>query len=465
MAGDFTFDYTPPPTLRRMMLSDARVRVVRGPVGSGKTTAMIMELLRRAAAQAPGPDGIRRSRGVVVRNTLPQLKSTCLESIMTLLGPIARYRASDHIVQIRAGDIHSDWLLLPLDTAENVQRLLSLELTFGWISEVREVDPQIAMDVYSRLGRYPSKAIVPPTWYGLVMETNSFSEDSPWNELLEHNLPDNWEYFIQPSGLSPEAENVENLPPDYYKDMVASNTPEWVEQYVENKVTPSLSGQAVYKESWVDDFHTARGLTTAQGMPLIVGMDFARWPAAVITQLDNRGSLRVFKELEHENCGVEKFVDEDLLPTLMEDERFRSKSILVVGDPSGISRGEIGEESVFDMLKRKGFSAAPAMTNNIQPRIRAVEKYLLQQRSGKAALLVDRDGCPKLIQGFRGEYRYKRKRGSGVMDTKPDKANRPFADLHDALQYACLGTSKQILGRVMVRSREPERPPPIASWT
>jgi hypothetical protein len=425
---------------------------------------MIMELLRRASEQEPGPDGIRRSRGAIVRNTLPQLKSTCLESVRTLLNPIINYRVTDHTVQIRAGDIHADWMLLPLDTPENINRLLSLELTYAWVSEFREIDPEIVMAVYSRLGRYPSATTTGSTWYGLVMETNSFSEDSPWNERLELALPNNWDYFVQPSGLAPEAENIENLPDTYYSDMVASNTEEWVEQYVENKITPSLSGQAVYKSSWSNKFHLHEGLVPIKGVPLLIGMDFARWPAAVICQLDTRGTLRVFHELEMENTGVEKFVTEKLIPVLMNDSRFRGHSSYIVGDPSGVTRGEIGEESVFDMLKRVGLSAMPATTNNITPRLRAVEKFLLGQRGGEAALQVDKDHCPLLVQGFRSEYRFKKKRTGEVAD-KPDKTNRPFADLHDALQYACLGTAKNMIGKVM-RPTEPPKPPPAAGgWT
>jgi hypothetical protein len=448
------------------MASDARIRAIRGPVGSGKTSACIMELLRRAGQQEPGPDGLRRTKGAIVRNTLGQLKSTCLESIRTLLGPVMTYRVSDHTVQIRAGDIHADWLLLPLDTPENVQRLLSLELTYAWVSEFREIEPQIVMDVYSRCGRYPSPAIVNPTWYGVIMETNSFSQDSPWNDRLELDLTEGWDYFVQPSGLSPEAENIDHLVPTYYEDMVRNNTEEWIAQYVENKITPSLSGQAVYKSSWADDFHIAKDrLKPQRGLPLIVGCDFARWPAAVICQLDLRGGLKVFQELEMENTGVEKFMNEKLIPTLMNDERFRGFSSYIIGDPSGIARGEIGEESVFDMIKRLGLPAMPAMTNKITPRLRAVEKFLLGQRGGEAALLVDPYGCPLLIRGFRSEYRFRNKKGSGMSESKPDKDNRPFADLHDALQYACLGTAGNMIGRVMQPTRDSKPPPPISGWT
>jgi hypothetical protein len=41
------------------MKSDAFSRIVAGPVGSGKTTACVFELFRRALEQHPSHDGIR----------------------------------------------------------------------------------------------------------------------------------------------------------------------------------------------------------------------------------------------------------------------------------------------------------------------------------------------------------------------------------------------------------------------
>jgi len=143
-------------------------------------------LLRRAIEQEPDPkDKIRRTRFVIVRNTMPQLKATSMKTIQELLRGVAVYRAQDHSFDIKFGDVESEWIMLPLDTPENVQRLLSLDLTGGWLSELRELPPQILLDVFSRCGRYPSKMNGGPSWYGVIGETNSFSEDSPWNAILE----------------------------------------------------------------------------------------------------------------------------------------------------------------------------------------------------------------------------------------------------------------------------------------
>ncbi len=53
-------------TLTAFHRSDAFVRGVRGPVGSGKSTGMSWEIMRRAREQKPAPDGKRKSRWATI---------------------------------------------------------------------------------------------------------------------------------------------------------------------------------------------------------------------------------------------------------------------------------------------------------------------------------------------------------------------------------------------------------------
>lgn len=463
-------NYTAPPTIAKFMQSDQRVRIVRGPVGSGKSSGMVIELLRRATEQAPDPkDGIRRTRFVVVRNTLPQLQSTSAKTIAELLRGIAHYEAQAKTFWIKTGDIESEWIMLPLDTPDNVQRLLSLDLTAGWLSELRELPPQILLDVLSRCGRFPSMMNGGPTWYGVIGETNSFSEDSPWNTILEEKdlmgkpLPVTWGYWTQPGARDATAENKENLVPGYYEDLITSNTPAWIEQYIDNKISPSLSGEAVYRTSFKSEFHIAKAeLLPIPGTLLVVGMDFGRNPAAVITQTDPRGRLVVLDEAYGSGMGLEQFVATILRPLLAHPKYVRLP-VGICGDPSGVARSQIGEESVFKALARLGFSAQPAQTNNIEPRLRAVEKWLLQSRDGGPAFLIS-PHCEMTIRSFQSRYRYARTK-TGVLHPMPEK-NHPYSDISDACQYAVLGHSGTVLSRMnRVRGGQPKRPPSSIAWT
>lgn len=458
-------DYTPPKTLREFMLSPARLRAIRGPVGSGKTTACIMEMLRRSAEQAPDATGVRRTRWVIVRNTLPQIKTTCLVSIEQLLRPIMDFRVSDNTVHVRFNDVESSWLLLPLDTEDNVRRLLSLEVTGAWVSEFREVEPEIVKAVLSRVNRYPSKMLGGATWAGVVMETNSFSEDSPWYEELELKLPPNWSYHVQPGARDPGAENIENLPPGYYPDLIDANinSPDWIEQYIDNKIGPSLSGQAVFAKVFKHDFHTAEQLNPDFTRPLVIGMDTGRNPAAAVMQLDARGRVLIHGSLYGENMGIENFIAQKLKPALFEWFGAMGR-VFVSVDPAARQRSQIGEESVMDAIKRLGFQVVLAPTNQIAPRLRVVEKYMQTALDGKAGLLLDKRRNEDLLRALMHSYRYPRNK-EGVLQELPEKSH-PWSDLADALQYGLLALNSPVLGWA-IQTGDAPKPRKVATggWT
>ena len=152
-------NYTAPPTCAAFMKSNSFGRLIAGPVGSGKTTACLFELFRRACEQTPAGDGLRYTRMAIVRQTLKQLKDTVLKDITTWLEGVADYRVSENTIYIRAGDVRSEWLLIPLDTPEDQRRLLSMQLTMAWLSESIEMDvglisPLGSAVVVGNFGRY-----------------------------------------------------------------------------------------------------------------------------------------------------------------------------------------------------------------------------------------------------------------------------------------------------------------------
>lgn len=471
-------EFTPTPTCKDFMLSDKRVRFLVGAVGSSKTTTCLYEILRRAAQQERAEDGIRYTRFAIIRNTLAAIKTTVLKDIQQIFGPIIDYRVSESTVYIRKGDIHCEILLIPLDTPDDQKRLLSSQLTGAYFNEFVEVDPVFISGALGRCGRYPSQLRGKPTWFGVFADSNPGTEDSPYFEILKLNLPKSYGYFEQPTPLlrdgngniseNPLAENIEHLPGgfEYYWTLLDGASEEWSERFVFGNWGESLQGQAVFKTTFSSDFHIASSeLTPSVGHALIVGMDFARAPAAVIMQIDHTGRLLVLQEIYEENMGVEKFIRDRFMPVMF-SPRFQGKPMYIVGDPSGLQRSQIGERSVFSMIRGLGFEAVPAQTNHIKPRLDAVEKWLLMQREGKAAILFDPIGCPELIIALKSKYRY-RARKDGELEDKPHKI-RPWADLADALQYGCLGTAQNLMGRVMrkmQRSHVPRESMPSTAWT
>ena len=467
--NEHILNFVTPPTIGKFMLDESFVRLIMGPVGSGKSAGCFMELLRRARLQEPDNKGVRRTRMAIIRNTLQQLKQTCLADIEMWLNPICKYKVSDSTIQVRfpLGDgtrVESDWMLIPLDTKADQQRLLSLNLTGAWVSEFREIDPSLISALSGRLGRFPSQAVAKPTWYGIVAETNPPDEDSEWYTLLEVERPPNWAFYKQPGGLSEDAENIENLPEGYYENLMANNNSDWSDIHVHAQYGKSLGGQAVFRASFKPDFHIkpADELLVNENSPLMIGQDFGRTPACLIGQVDSRGRLVIYDELTTEDMGIEQFAKRVMRPLLY--EKYSGFRMFMVGDPKGRDKDQVGEESPFDVLRRLGFQIEPAPTNNIDPRLRAVEQLLLQQVDGGPALIIS-DNCPTLCQAMKYWYRYRRKT-TGVLEDKPEKTH-PWSDVADCLQYMAMSTNAGYVGRV-IQGWQPKTPKPSPkriAWT
>ena len=227
-----------------------------------------------------------------------------------------------------------------------------------------------------------------------------------------------------------------------------------------------LSGQAVFKSSFAVTRHVSReALIPTPLRPVMIGMDFGRTPTALITQVDPRGRLLVFKEVLSDDMGLRQFLREKLKPVLYED-RFAGARMFVVADPAGRIKSQAGEETLFDVLRDERFEAVPASTNDISMRLVTAERMMLETRGESPALLIDEEGCPMLIRALATEYKYKRRK-TGEVDDKPDKAH-PWSDLADAFQYACLGMNSNLPGRVMrklERRSQPRERMPVGAWT
>jgi Terminase large subunit, T4likevirus-type, N-terminal len=449
------------------MNSAAFVRIIMGPVGSGKTTALIMEILRRGIEQRPGPDGVRRTRWAIVRQTLSQMKMTILLDMLSWFRLFATYKVSEQLVTLEFNDVRIEVYLIPLEEEEDQKRLLSMQLTGCAMNECTELSIDLVSAISGRCGRFPSKAEGGPSWFGVIGDCNAPTEGSDWWKMMEEDRPHDWQVFRQPSGLSPEAENVENLPDKYYQRLADNPNRDWVRRYVECEYGEDPSGVAVFRDCFKRSFHTVDHLEPVMGKTIIVGQDFGRSPCSLICQPDFRGRLLVLEEVLAEDIGLETHVTRSLKPALYSD-RYAGHLFAAVGDPSGVAKGNFLEEDSFDVLRRMGIPAFPAPTNAIESRLAAVEQLLFQQRDGGPAIVIDRSRCPMLVRALNGAYRYERNQ-AGLTKPLPEKSH-PASDLADALQYVCLVLNAGIVNFIAKRIKPKAKTPPkrkvgVAGWT
>lgn len=226
------FDFKHSPTLWNVWNDNNPVRIILGPVGSGKTTFWCFEIMRRACEQEPSPDGYRRFKAAWVRNTMPELKRTTIQTWLSVFpeqacGPLRNTTPVRHHIKLPPvnwrehlphdhpdqGEPGLDLLVefMALDVPKDVRELLSYEGTMIIFNEVREIPKAIIDAADLRVGRYPSmqQGKVEPTWFGIGADTNPPDEDH-WLYATEHGLdihgdfigvPDGWSIYRQPPGV------------------------------------------------------------------------------------------------------------------------------------------------------------------------------------------------------------------------------------------------------------------------
>lgn len=431
------------------MKDDSFFRVIMGPIGSGKSVTCVMEILRRCIEQPPSPDGIRHSRWAVIRNTRPQLKDTTLKTFFQWIPPgvLGTWKESEMVFTLKFNDVHAEILFRPLDSPDDVQRVLSLELTGAWINEAREIPLDILTAVQGRLRRFPRRSDVESYWSGIIADTNPPEIDSTWYKIIEH-VPQNDDEpesimpcasYTQPSGIGPDAENQENLADGYYEQLAKGKTEEWVNVYIRGMYAKSQSGKPVYTKQFKYDKHVSRlALPISPNLPLIIGHDFGRTPAAVFMQQRYDGRIYILREAVGFDIGLKSFNTKFTKPLL--NIAFKGIPGVFVGDPSGIKQNDTDDGTCFKELKATfprtaGYHVKAASTNDPIVRINALGENLSQFPDGEPLIQVD-PSCKWVIEGLRSKYRYAKKQGMESYHPKPEKNN--WSHVIEALQYGML---------------------------
>lgn len=237
--------YKAPDTLARMLRSDAFARVAKGPVGSGKSSACIMEILRRAAQQEPDVNGVRSTRCGIIRNTYRELRDTTRRTFEQWM-PAASWREADFECTLRfllpdGTTLECEVMFRSLNRPEDIKKLLSMEWTFAYLNEVREIPKQAVDIVETRIGRYPAKKDGGPTWFGWWGDTNPWYVGH-WGQKLFKAAPPGYELYSQPGGRAENAENTENLPSGYYERLCNGKEAEWIRVYIDGEDAASDVG-------------------------------------------------------------------------------------------------------------------------------------------------------------------------------------------------------------------------------
>jgi hypothetical protein len=474
-------DYNPVPTIERFHQSQAYIRGVLGPIGSGKTAGCLMEIMHRAVEQQAYKK-VRRTRWAVIRNTYPELKSTTIKTFRDWIpDAICKWNFGSPItcvIEFPMDDGTKVWaevLFISCDRPDDVGKLKSLNLTGVFINEASEIAKEIFDMAFGRIGRFPNKKEGGHTWCGLWMDTNAPDDDHWYYQLAE--APDEemlealrkvlreisgedrplCDFYKQPGGLlydertkkwseNPASENIDNLTEGYgyYFRQTFGKSITWCNVYLRAMYGTVGTGKPVYPD-YNDHLHVAAAtIDPMDGVDLICGMDFGLNPAFIPGQITPRGRLLILGEVttpEHGAIGVRQFINDWIKPYLV--MRFGSKSIpnlKIFGDPAGTARAQADSEAnnCFDELNAAGLRAEPAKTNVFVTRRDAVTWFLTRMVGGEPAFQLD-PSAKMLRKGFNGRYFYERVQNSGEEARYHDEpVKNKYSHPHDALQYLAL---------------------------
>ena len=479
MASEIRYEMSP--TAQRMHNCPLPIRGMRGPIGSGKTSSCCMEVDFASNRQIRDRDGVRRSRWLVLRNTLGELRDTTIKSVLDWFPDIDMKWTPPYTGEVVRpwiapdGSIHPDepvrieFMFLGCDQKGFEKKLKGLEITGVYANEATQLRWGILYEALGRCGRYPRKEKGRDfISHGLVMDTNSPDDSNWWYKFEVERKPRQMGFFVQPPALfrheRPDgsvwyepnrgqvpgigaAENIANLNEGfgYYMKQLEGRSEDEIRRLILNEFGTSLEGKPVYPE-WREGAHwSARELEIQFGLPIFGGVDFGRTPACVICQMLPSGRVVVLDELTTDNMGITTFAQELLRPLLITRYNMAGGTrVLFFADPAGMAREQGDELTVIQRLNAAGIPTLPCPlpTNSFVARREAVADLLRESRDGKPSLLVS-PRCKVLRKGFNGGYCYAPVRGvQGASEPlfldRPDKHN-PFSHVHDALQYAVYG--------------------------
>jgi hypothetical protein len=437
-----TIDYTPPPTVKKFIKHYRPHELffdwIIGPVGSGKTTGIFFKLVYMASLQAKSPiDGIRRSRAVVVRNTGPQLSDTTLVSWNYWFknGQAGEWKATPKTFVLRFGDVECEVLFRALDTEDDVSKVLSLEVTFAILDEFVEINQKIIEGLSARCGRYPPTKDGGATNWGMWGSSNPGNEDVWWYDYLYERRPGNVTLYEQPSGLSPDAENVENLPGGvgYYTSLMDGKSEHWISQYIKVLWGFSLAGTPVVT-TYNSSLHVAQNPLKANPLlPLVIGMDPGLIGSALlIGQMDLFGRLTVLDELIQRDYGATRIINDRLKPLLR--AKYRDFEVILAPDPAAAQRTQTDEQSVVDVFRKAKFRVEfPDFNNRLAPRLEAIE-YFTTRITGNGPALLIAPHVRGLQRALQGGWRYKIIKDVQQRDA-PEKNSH--SHVGDGFSYLC----------------------------
>ncbi|MCP4082363.1 MAG: TerL [Planctomycetaceae bacterium] len=467
-------------TLAKYHMDENRNVFIIGPLGSSKTFQTCQKIFKKMFSQEPNKEGVRPTRFIAVRNTNPDLETTTIRDWLALFGNLGRFvngAPPTHKINFDLDDgtiVDSEMIFMALDRPDAVKKLRGTQATGFWLNEVKELSKSIIDMCDLRHGRYPTipDGGIKCGWHGMVGDTNAPDVDHWIFEMAEVERPPGWVFYKQPGGVlkdgegfkvNPDAENLANLPDDYYSAGMQGKTKEWISVNLANEYGFVSDGKPVHGD-YVDSLHCLREPPPVNKPRLgvapiiIVGCDWGLTPAAVFIQQAPSGQYQALSEVVTFDMGAFNFAD---IVNKHLAERYPNHLLDGWGDPSGDSRSQADEKTVFKTMRAKGLPIKPTYTNDPEIRRGAVAGPLSRLNQGHPGLVISPE-CVMLRKGLQGGFRYRRLMVVGEERYQETVDKNRYSHVCEAFEYALVGAGE---GRKQVKPKNPPSGKAIGTYS
>jgi len=453
----------PGPVAQAFVDSDAPIAALMGPEGSGKTTSGILKGLTTSFLWPRTFPGVTRFKLVLIRRLLKDLEATTqaswLEWFPKTSGTWRGGKGEPAVHEIivphpRGGVVEFVAEFIATGDLRVEEAMRGKEFSCAYVDEVDLSPEDILTWTYGRAGRYPKETLAknPKRVWG----TLNAPQDGNWviTDFIDDPKPGHV-LFRQPSGLSPAAENLRVLGPDWYQKLAATLPAFERKRRIENIPGLSRGLEAVYPEFNPDLHIAAAPLNPMPGRKIVVGADAGGTPGAGFWQQQADGQWRCLAELsthakEHGSITGPRRFGETLAQ--LAAELFRGFEIDGLADPSADWGADTaaGEEDWIEIVSRiSGIVFRPAPTNKPQARLEALRLPMTRLIDGRAPGLLIDPRCKLTIRALSRDYQW-----TVTAGRRGEKPLKNWAShLIESHQYALLhgGAYHEVMARQVVR--------------
>lgn len=460
------------------------VNLTMGPPGSGKTGNYIMKALAGTHMQNPYADGVRRARLWVLAIDYRRLWGNLIPSFfewlpqhdpdngVTWVGPrggpalqtIEMLHGRDRgraILEILYEAVGDDWSEAAMEAL-----VAGKQCTWAWFNEWQNHPLMAWQKVSPRVGRYPRAVDALVVGPGMWGDLNAGIVDTWQHELwTSGKFKRGVHLFEQPGAFDVDgrgartAENLQNLPPGYYDQMMLTMPDHEIERKIHNRWGRRLDGEPVFR---FDDraFVAKEEILPDQRRTLLYGVDAGLDPALTLGQRMADGQLRRLACIVASRHGVGPKAFGEAVKALLNTPRFApfllAGNIRGFGDPAAFHGDDKEDPDDAHWMDRFAQAAGltgemrprKAPTNLLTPRLQAVRDTLVVEEGAPRALF-DPVHCAPLRRAYNGAYKFRQLRIVGDVRYDPEPDKNEASHVADSDQYLALmeGGYAKAIGR------------------